>query len=229
VSTKKQVAIFIGPPGCGKGSLSQFCVRRFNWLQLSTGSLCRKHIAEQTEIGKQIDFSIKSGNLVDDNLIVTMVEQWLTESIAHHEGIILDGFPRNLEQAESLHMIIERSLPDCKMHIVNLKASDEIVMQRILGRFICENKDCQAVYSLSSGTNLAPKKINVCDVCAGNLMRRTDDSAETIRERLQVYRAFEQCIIDFYRNSGLEINEINAEKPIDMVFEEFSKVVVESA
>lgn len=225
MTTRKQVTIFLGPPGCGKGSLSQLCSQKLNWVQLSTGSLCRKHIIEQTDIGKQIDFSIKSGKLIDDKLIVTMVEQWLKESIAQNDGIILDGFPRNVAQAESLRGIIKNSLPHYQLNVVKLFASDEVILQRVLGRSICENKDCQAIYSLEPGSALLPKKPGICDVCSSKLIRRTDDTAETLRDRLHVYYGFEQNILDFYANDGLKIHEINVEKPLDKIFVEFSKVI----
>ena len=106
MTSNQQLVIFIGPPGAGKGSISQLCVQAFGWKQLSTGYLCRKHINEQTEIGKEIDFSIKSGKLVSDRLIVTLVEQWLADPSQHESPIILDGFPRNIAQAEALHEII---------------------------------------------------------------------------------------------------------------------------
>ena len=128
VKATKQLVIFLGPPGSGKGSLSQLCVENFGWKQLSTGYLCRKHIKEQTEIGKQIDFLIKSGKLISDKLIIDMVEQWLQESMRQSSFIILDGFPRNIAQAEAFHEIIDKKLSFFKIEIFKLFVSDEIVV-----------------------------------------------------------------------------------------------------
>ena len=108
MNNQKNLIVFMGPPGAGKGSLSQLCVDEFGWVQLSTGFLCRKHIAAQTTIGRQIDFFIKSGKLVDDSLIVDMVEEWLAEQIDQQRGVILDGFPRSVVQAQALDEILKK-------------------------------------------------------------------------------------------------------------------------
>ena len=227
MNRQRQLIIFIGPPGCGKGSLSQLCVRKLGWVQLSTGSLCRKHIAQRTEIGKQIDFSIKSGNLVTDELIVAMVEQWLGENVHQQGGVILDGFPRTVAQAESLQGLIQEKLQDCSVKVIQLGASDEVIVHRLLGRFVCENNDCQAVYSNHVSSALTSQKSNVCDICSSKLTRRDDDEEVTIRKRLTTYYGYEQSLIDFYRFHGQEVAKLNVEKPLDMVFKDFTKIIAE--
>jgi len=225
VTTKnKQLVIFIGPPGSGKGSLSQLCVQSFGWKQLSTGSLCRKHIKEQTEIGKQIDFSIKSGKLISDDLIVGMVEQWLVESTGDASYIILDGFPRNVGQAEALHDILTKKLIGFTIVVFKLFASDEVVSQRILARSICENQDCQAVYSVNPA-GLIPKVADTCNYCSTRLVRRTDDQKTTILNRLKTYRTYENDLIEFYEDKGLKVKEINVEDPLERVFQSFKFMV----
>ncbi len=96
MSTERSIVIFIGPPGAGKGSLSQLCVKELGWAQLSTGNLCRYHITEQTELGKQIDLAIKSGKLISDGVIVDMVDKALPETFKQSPIVILDGFPRTV-------------------------------------------------------------------------------------------------------------------------------------
>lgn len=103
----QQAFIFMGPPGSGKGSLSKLCKTYWGWQQLSTGNLCRKHISEDTQIGKEIDFIIKSGKLISDELIASMVDAWLTDVVGKEYSLILDGYPRNFTQAQDLLRLIQ--------------------------------------------------------------------------------------------------------------------------
>jgi adenylate kinase len=223
VSDTKNLIVFLGPPGAGKGSLSQLCVEAFGWVQLSTGFLCRKHISEQTELGKSIDFSIKSGKLIDDSLIVEMVEKWLTENAHRYTGFILDGFPRTVEQAESLQNIIRTKMKFCDLKVIKLSVADDVVTQRLHSRFVCENKDCQRVYSLQEKSVLVGEKRS-CDLCSSPLIRRSDDTDETVKTRLKTYRSYENLLIDFYSGKGQTITELNVEKPLMDVFEEFKQI-----
>ena len=93
----ERIVLFVGPPGSGKGTLSQKCVQELGWKQISTGDLCRAHIANETEIGKKIDFAIKSGKLVDDGLISQMVFEWFSEQKNGPHTVILDGYPRTVQ------------------------------------------------------------------------------------------------------------------------------------
>ncbi len=219
----KQLIVLIGSPGAGKGSISMRAIQELGWVQLSTGNLCRKHIAEQTEIGKQIDFALKSGKLVSDSLISRMVGQWIAE---HSDGgiILLDGYPRTVAQGQHLSDLLQDQLKDWKLTVIRLVLSDEQVIMRLSGRYVCENKDCQAVYSVVPGSSLAPKKANVCDVCLSTLTRRNDDNSESIRERLIVYHQHEGALLDFYRSNGQVIQECDVDKPFDDVFADFKRI-----
>jgi len=220
----RNLFIFIGPPGSGKGSLSTLLVKNLGWKQLSTGDLCRKHIAERTEIGQQIDFAIKSGKLVDDSLITDMVEQWLSELGSKGEPIILDGFPRTVQQAHALDEILRTKYPFFRVNVIRLLIADEKVLERLLGRYLCQNKKCQAIYSLVKGSVLAPKTPGICDECSSPLMRRQDDSEETIRDRLATYYLHEHKLLDFYVNKGQEVIELNVEKPLNDFFVDFKRL-----
>lgn len=224
MSHKKTVFIFIGPPGSGKGSLSKMCVHELGWKQLSTGDLCRKHITKGTEIGKQIDFAIKSGKLVTDDLIVKMVDEWLEECFEADECVILDGFPRTVPQAAALNNLIKEKFHSSEITVARLLIEDDQVVARLSGRYICKNEKCQAVYSLVKGSGLAPKENMVCDACSGELMRRCDDTETSVRERLRTYHKHENKLIEFYQQEGKDVIEFNVEKPLDMVFEDFKKL-----
>ncbi len=220
----KNVFIFIGPPGSGKGTLSHLCVKDLGWVQLSTGNLCRKHIAERTEIGKQIDFAIKSGKLVSDALINAMVHDWFKATFQESDNIILDGYPRTVTQAQELHDYLIKTMPHVNVYVVRFTVSDEIVINRICNRLVCQNKDCQEVYSSSPGSRL-PKKDMVCDVCGSPLGRRNDDEIVAARDRLQTYHKHEQDLMNFYKKSKLPVKEFTAERPLEEVFSDFKKLV----
>ena len=219
--------IFIGPPGAGKGSLSNLCVKRFGWIQISTGNLCRKHSAEQTKIGKEIDLIIKSGKLINDKLITDMVSEWFAENADGATGIILDGYPRTIVQAQVFDSMLRTMFPTMHKRIVLFSISDDTVVDRLCCRFVCQNKDCQAVYSTSPNSDLVSKNGAICDQCGGKLIRREDDAEVSVRKRLEIYHKHEQELIDFYRNNGDDIITLDAEKSLKEVFENFVQYVDE--
>lgn len=221
-----RVYIFIGPPGSGKGTLSQLCTEHLGWSQLSTGDLCRKHIQEKTEIGRQIDFAIKSGKLISDTLVTEMVCGWLTQHIGNSQTpIILDGYPRTVVQAEAFNQFIDAQESNVQLYVVRFFISDEQVVARLNARFICQNKECQVVYSGSLETALASGKEMACTRCSSSLGRRADDEAHAVRERLNIYHMNEQQLIDFYEQKNQSIFEFNVEKSVPEVFAEFKQLI----
>jgi adenylate kinase len=221
------VFIFIGPPGAGKGSLSSLCVKHFDWIQISTGNLCRKHIAEQTKIGKEIDLIIKSGKLINDDLITFMVFEWFTENAGKSSGIIFDGYPRTVAQAQAFDTMLKTMFPAVRVRVVLFDLSDDVVVNRLCSRYVCQNKECQAIYSLSPHSDLAPAETTVCDLCSGPLGRRDDDNEIAVRKRLDIYHRHEQQLISFYQNNKTEIIKLDASKPLREVFEYFVQIISE--
>jgi adenylate kinase len=222
----KALYIFIGPPGSGKGTLSHLCTQRLGWVQLSTGDLCRKNISEQTEIGKEIDFIIKSGKLISDELMTRMVFDWLkTFANRAFPAMILDGYPRTLMQAHELNSIISKQFSNVAVCVVRFLISQDAVINRLSGRYICQNEKCKAVYSVLKGSALGTKMPMVCDMCAHILVRRPDDESESVLERLRIYSAHEQMLIDFYKNSKSCLIEFDVEKPSEEVFKSFKKLI----
>ena len=222
---KGKILVFIGPPGSGKGTISSYCTKNLGWEQLSTGDLCRKHIREQTEIGKQIDFFIKSGRLVTDSVIIEMVNQWLEQQLASGKDIILDGYPRTIAQAEALDSLLKEKFAGVNLHVVTFEVPDEVVIERLCERYVCQSSECQAVYSMIEGSGLKPKDDMICDLCASPLKRRLDDTKESVIERLKIYHEHENTLANFYRNKIGKILKLDARKPIEDVIFDFKKLI----
>jgi len=214
----------MGPPGSGKGTLAQLCADRLDWATLSTGALFRKHISEQTELGKQVDFIIKSGKLVPDELVTAMVDSWLSNLKNEISSIILDGFPRTVKQVRLLKDLLSEKYPDIGLRIIRLNISDDAVIRRLSGRLLCKNKDCQMIYSTVAGSEgLAPKSDMICDKCGSPLEVRKDDQPGVIRDRLAVYH--QNDIAPVFVEAGYSIENIDAHKSLEEIFEDFERLL----
>ncbi len=213
-----KVILFVGPPGSGKGTLSQKCVRELAWEQVSTGDMCRAHIANKTEIGQKIDFAIKSGKLVSDGLISQMVFDWFEKRENTDRTVILDGYPRTVQQAEDFSKLL-RIMP-IDASVARFIIDDEEVIDRLSNRYVCKNKSCQRVYSLKTPA-LSPKKDMTCDNCGEPVVRRNDDAPEAIKERLKVYHQHEDKLLEYLKSAGFNVVDIKGDQPIDVLFSAF--------
>lgn len=201
---QKNIFIFMGAPGSGKGTLSSVCSKAFGWKKLSTGDLCRKHIADQTEIGIKIKKIIESGELVADEIIASMIKDWLLEQEDSSSDIIFDGYPRTLSQAETFCGFLKSELRGFQVWIIKLNVPEHVIVERLLSRLICGNKSCQAVYSAMPNSSYAPQKHMTCDLCNAALKNRIDDTKESILHRISVYGKHEHEIVKFFMDrSGL--------------------------
>lgn len=227
MNLSKRIVILIGLPGSGKGTLSSLCVKELGWKQLSTGDLCRKHIADQTEIGKRIDFAIKSGKLVSDSIISEMVFDWLIKSFESVNTVIFDGFPRTVIQAELLLSYLKNNFKnsEVQLNVFRLDVSTQTVKMRVANRVICGNKECQAGYSNDKNSKCCPQRDNLCDRCGGKLIRRSDDCRDAVDLRLDTYFNNEIQLLDFFKESGHAIIGLNADAPVDVVFNELKQVL----
>lgn len=224
------ILIFLGPPGAGKGTLSHLCVKKYKWSQLSTGNLCRQHIAEKTAIGQEIDCAIKAGKLISDALIISMVDQWLIEQVkqlsSSHDSIILDGFPRTVMQAQALYNLLNKPhFARCKTHVIRLKVEDKELISRLSSRYICQNNNCQAVYSLHENSQFKPLNERICDACSCELIRRADDQEVAVKQRLILYQKHEKQLIDFYNNINQTVKTVNADQAVENVFSQMLKLL----
>lgn len=220
--TKKIIFSFFGPPGSGKGTLAEKCVKNLGFYMLSTGNLCRKHISLGTEFGKLINKYIKVGQLIPDNLVINMVGDWLISKTSEGTPIILDGFPRTKKQAEFFLKTFHDFVPDYSFRLVYFIVSDEEIIRRLENRFVCENKNCQAVYPPFAA---AVKKM-ICDLCGEKIIKRTDDTMEIIKNRLKLYSEYRDDLLTFYKSKHVKIDILDVEnKTIDQVFENFKIIL----
>jgi len=213
----QNVLLFIGAPGAGKGTLAQRCCTELGYEQVSTGNICREHIARGTDIGKAIDLALKSGKLVDDSLITAMVTQWFEQN-QHKQQVILDGYPRTAIQAEAFDQFIHQKRTE-QPHIVRLIIGEQEVVNRLSMRLICSKGVCQAVYSLATGGK-QPKQQGLCDACSSPLIRRPDDEIEAIKKRLKLYATHEAMLLDCYKRLGYPMISVDAALPMSDVFAE---------
>ena len=191
------IIIMLGAPGTGKGTIAGILTKELEIPQVSTGDIFRKHIKEQTELGKLADRYISKGHLVPDEVTIDLVRNRLQEDDVK-EGIILDGFPRTVAQAEALDEILEEQQRKVDM-VINLTTPKEEIIERIVNRRICSNPECKTIYNLILNP---PKKEGICDKCGSELTQRKDDNVETVELRLKNYFEITSPLIDYYTKKG---------------------------
>jgi adenylate kinase len=199
--------IFLGPPGAGKGTLAGLVSKEIGVPQISTGDIFREAIKRGTELGKKVKEIVGRGDLVPDELTVSLVRERLAEPDAA-KGYILDGFPRTIPQAAALEQF--QSLDA----VVNFTIGDDVVVKRLSGREIC--KTCGAIYHV---TNMPAKVKGVCDACGGPLYTRPDDSIESITNRLEVYKRQTEPLVEFYAARNLLKNIDSSKSPEDTLIQ----------
>jgi len=204
--------IFLGPPGAGKGTLAVRAVDILKVQQISTGSIFRAAIADQTPLGVKVKAIIDAGKLVDDETTIALVKERLAKDDVQN-GYILDGFPRTIPQAEALatFSVVEK--------VVNFDIPDSGVLERLGGRQVCR-KCGYNFHKIFTPTS----KEGICDHCGGEVYVRDDDKPEAVQKRLEVYRAQTAPLIDYYRGKGLLV-DIDARPKVDEIVVNFKKAM----
>lgn len=213
---------FLGAPGSGKGTLAENCVKDLHFQMLSTGNVIREHISKNTEFGKKLQSFTNAGLLVPDEIVIDMVKDWINNHANIHHPIILDGFPRTEAQAEALMTFLQQTYPNHLLRIVELRISDDAVVQRLSTRVMCTNKACQAIYNMQL---MGGQILEKCTKCGSQLGVREDDREEVVRTRLAEYAKTRDQLINYYKSKGLNIQEIDVEtkQPQD-VFAAFKEI-----
>lgn len=215
------IIIMLGAPGTGKGTVAGKLQDKLGFTQVSTGDIFRKNIKEGTELGKLADSYISKGNLVPDGVTIKIIEDRLNEPDVEN-GIILDGFPRTVKQAEELDKILASKGKKVDK-VYNLTTPEEEIIERIVNRRVCSNQECKAIYNIVLNP---PKVEGKCDKCGSELVTRKDDNEETVRARLKNY--FEQTapLVEYYENKGNLVTEV-VSKSINRLGEDVANDIVE--
>jgi adenylate kinase len=210
--------ILIGPPGAGKGTLAERLISDKGLVHVSTGQILRDAVTNKTKVGMEAKGCMDRGALVPDNIVTQIVTDKMQEKDVQKKGFILDGFPRNLEQAKLLDNGLRKA--GIKIdHVLYLEADENVIVRRLSGRRACSK--CSKNYNIYT---MKPIKEGICDSCAGKLLQRDDDKEETIRKRLTVYRDQTAPLVIFYKKEG-SLKTFDGNQEVDKVYSEIQKVL----
>jgi len=201
--------VLVGPPGAGKGTQAQFLASHLSIPKISTGDIFRDNVSHGTKLGRQAQKYMERGDLVPDEVTIAMVTDRLADDDTQ-AGFLLDGFPRNLPQAETLKKMLASW--DTKLDVVlELVVDDDEVVRRLSGRRGCRR--CGRIWHVVFDPPVLP---GICDDCGGELFQRDDDREETIRHRLEVYQQQTAPLVSFYADEGILLG-IDATGPVDEI------------
>ena len=201
--------LFLGPPGAGKGTQAKRVAANLDIPHIATGDMLRQAVADQTGLGLQARSIMERGDLVPDDLVIAMLMERVAENDAS-DGFILDGFPRTIAQAEALEERFGGSGLDAA---VVIEVDPEEIIRRISGRRVCHNGHVFHVDDAPSSDG------DVCDQCGEPTYQRDDDRAETVRNRLEVYRQLTEPLIDFYRSRDIAFHRVDGFGDVDDITE----------
>ncbi len=196
--------LLIGPQGSGKGTQAQIVADKYKIPNISTGDIFRDAIARKTELGLKSESYTKKGFLVPDDIVTSLVKERVRQKDCR-EGFILDGYPRNLNQAKALDKITNLD------KVFVLKINDDLAIKRLSMRRQC--KKCKTIY----GAFNTPKKRGKCDKCQGKLIQRNDDKPSAIKKRLSIYHKETEPLIEYYKKKGI-VHVINGNQSVAKVF-----------
>ena len=208
--------ILLGPPGAGKGTQAKSISNRYSIPHISTGDIFRKNISENTPLGIEAKSYMDKGQLVPDEVTINMVKDRLVQDDCK-DGYLLDGFPRTVSQAEALQEFLEQRGESLNTALL-INVPNEFIFERMTGRRVCPS--CGASYHIKFN----PPANGKCELCGTDIVQRKDDTAETVKERLDVYEKQTQPLIDYYSKNNL-LSQVDGTKAINLVFESICDVL----
>jgi len=206
--------ILLGLPGSGKGTQAELIQKKYGFPKISSGDLLRREVEERTDLGKKAERDMNRGALVSDDIVAEMIKRRISHPDCKR-GYVLDGYPRNIAQAQRLEKIAGKS-PEIALEI---HLSEKTLVSRLAWRRICSR--CGAIYSSRTQN---PKKEGICDLCQGALIQRKDDTAQVIENRLRVYEAERAALIDHYRRKGV-YHRVDGEGKVETVFDRVCSIL----
>jgi adenylate kinase len=209
--------VLLGAPGSGKGTQAKLLVEKYNIPQVSTGDLLREAVAAGTDLGKKAKAAMDAGQLVTDDIVLGIIQERLGQPDAK-AGFILDGFPRNIPQAQALDAMLARSAQPIQLALL-VDVDTEVLMKRITGRRTCGS--CGAIYNIYFSP---PKEPGKCDKCGGALQHRSDDNEATVRNRLTVYEQQTSPLASYYRAQG-KLRTVKGVGSVGDIFNNISDVI----
>ena len=209
--------ILLGPPGAGKGTQAGMLVSKYKIPQISTGEILRTAVKEQTSMGAKAKEYMDNGALVPDEVVVGIIEERISNTDCK-SGFILDGFPRNIAQADALANMLDKRNESIDK-VISICVEDEELVSRLTGRRTC--KECGKGYHIKFKLPTVEGK---CDECGSELIQRNDDSEETVKERLVVYGKQTQPLIDYYLKKDM-LKSIKGEGGIDSIFSKICALI----
>lgn len=214
--------MFIAPPAAGKGTQAELVVEKYHIPHISTGDILREISKEDSELGNYVFETLASGKLVKDEITYQLIEERLKKKDCQN-GFIIDGFPRNINQAIEYDKILNK-LGYKIGYVISIKMEEKTLEKRITGRRICE--DCHSIFNINDPSS-APQVESVCDNCGGKLYQRNDDNLESFQTRYQMYLEKTAPIIQHYQQQNV-LYEVNGEDTVENVFKQIDKIIQEN-
>ena len=211
--------MFIAPPAAGKGTQAELVVEKYHIPHISTGDILREIAKEDSEIGNYVKETLASGGLVKDDITYQLIEDRLNKDDCK-KGFIIDGFPRNLDQAYQYDKILDKLGYEVG-NVILINIDRKTLEKRITGRRLCEK--CNAIYNIND-ENSSPKQESICDECGGKLYQRTDDNLESFNTRYETYLSKTEPIIKHYKDMGV-LKEVDGSDTIENIFQSIDKII----